>query len=68
MKTHLAVAYTAYGEQRTRSLCGRSSAFVRNTATIESGQNVTDDQAKVSCKFCQRMLAAQRRAAMGLRG
>lgn len=57
MKTHLAVTYTTYGEERTRSLCGRSSGLVWNAETILPGQNVGTEQ-QVTCFYCLRLMAS----------
>ncbi len=56
LKVHWAVAYTAYGERRVRSLCNRSAPSVIDVEAITSGQNVTSDPKKVTCKGCARMI------------
>lgn len=56
MVLHYAVTQIKYGEERTRSLCNRSRVDVININTIDSGQNVTNDPSKVTCKFCLRIL------------
>ena len=59
IKTHWAIQYERHGEQRVRSLCGRSSSTVLNTQTILTGQNVTKTYIEVTCSFCQKMLRAR---------
>lgn len=55
MKTHKQITYRAHGEERTRTLCGRSSGKVWNTQTLESGQNVGSDK-EVTCSYCLRIM------------
>ncbi len=56
MILHYAVTQISYGEERTRSLCNRSRTDIININSIDSGQNVTNDPGKVTCKFCLRIL------------
>jgi hypothetical protein len=56
IKTHWGVSYQAYGETRSRSLCNRSSGRVVNVETIETGANLTKDEAEVTCSFCKQMI------------
>ena len=57
MVLHYAVKQIKYGEERVRSLCNRSRVDVINISSIDSGQNVTADPTKVTCKFCLRHLS-----------
>lgn len=56
MVLHYAVSYKIHGEKRIRSLCNRARADVVNADTIDRGQNVTGDPAKVTCSYCNRIL------------
>lgn len=62
MKTHLAIPFVRFGEQSSRSLCGRSSGRVVNVDTIETHQNL-GDVAEVTCAFCRRLITAGRHLA-----
>ena len=53
---HYAVVRTLYGEDRIKSLCGRSRVDIVNVEAIDSGQNVTFEPEKVTCSFCLRIL------------
>jgi hypothetical protein len=59
VKVHKARHYQDHGEARVRSACGRASGFIWNLDTIDNRQNLSDDDSKITCTFCLRMLAAQ---------
>lgn len=59
VKTHWAIEMQIYGEARVRSLCNRSSQYVVDSETIESGANLTQDVSKVTCTFCRRLISAR---------
>lgn len=64
MKTHLAITRfdRRTGENRTWSLCGRSSFAVWGAETVEPGQNVGTEQ-KVTCKLCLSRMEKRKQAA-----
>lgn len=63
VKTHQAVRGTIADPEANRSLCGRSSGYFWRVDTIELGQNITDAAEQITCKFCLRIMAAQKKLA-----
>lgn len=49
---HLQITRIMYGEERLKTLCGRSRIDIINTKSIESGQNSTNSIKNVTCKYC----------------
>lgn len=56
LKVHWAIVRCIHGEDRARSLCNRSAPSVINVDTLDYGQNLTREPAKVTCSFCRRMI------------